>query len=239
MFYGHAPIKNGLFIMDRECTNGVFNVDPKLLKKTKEKNTTFIWHCRLGHMGKKHMQKLHNNGTLQFFYFEIDADGNVTIHRARLVAKGFLQIQGVHYDESFSPVSLLKSVRILLAIGAYFNYDIWQMDVKMTFLNGNLTEDVYMIHPEGFVNPKDVGKVCKLQRAIYGLRQASRSWNLCFDEVVKEFCFIQNDEEACVYNKESGIAKAFLILYVDDILLIGNDVNFRNTTKESLKKGFQ
>ena len=133
---------------------------------------------------------------------------------------------------------MLKSVRIMLAIAAYFDYEIWQMDVKTAFLNGNLEEDVYMIQPEGFVDPKDAKKVCKLQKAIYGLKQASRSWNIHFDEVVKEFGFIRNDEESCVYKKFSGSAKAFLILYVDDILLIGNDVNFLSEIKESLKKSF-
>jgi hypothetical protein len=75
-------------------------------------------------------------------------------------------------------------------------YDRWQS--KTTFLNGNLTEDVYMTQPEGFVDTKKVGKICKLQRSIYGLNQASRIWNLHFDEVVKEFGFIQNIEEPCV-----------------------------------------
>jgi hypothetical protein len=97
---------------------------------------------------------------------------------------------------------------------------------------------MYMVQPEGFVNLGEAKKVCKLQRSIYGLKQASRSWNLHFDEVVKGFGFIQNGEEACVYKKESGSKISFLILYVDDILLIGNDVDFLNTTKESLKKSF-
>ncbi|KAJ8752985.1 hypothetical protein K2173_008720 [Erythroxylum novogranatense] len=80
------------------------------------------------------------------------------------------------------------------------------MDVKTAFLNGNLLEDVYMIQPEGFVHPKNSRKVCKLQRSIYGLKQASRSWNLRFDEVVKEFGFIKNEDEPCVYKKVSGSA---------------------------------
>jgi hypothetical protein len=70
------------------------------------------------------------------------------------VAKGFKQIHGIDYDEIFSPVVILKSIQILLAIAAYFDYEIWQMDVKITFINGNLTEDVYMTQPEGFVYPK-------------------------------------------------------------------------------------
>ena len=164
-------------------------------------------------------------GCKWIFKRKTDADGNITIHKARLVAKGFTQVPGVDYDETFSPVAMLRSVRILLAIAAYFDYEIWQMDVKTAFLNGNLKEDVYMIQPEGFVVHKDSGKVCKLQKAIYGLKQASRSWNIRFDEVIKEFGFIRNDEESCVYKKFSGSAKAFLILYLDDILLIGNDVN--------------
>jgi len=72
-------------------------------------------------------------------------DGNVHVYKARLVAKGFRQVQGIDYDETFSPVAMLKSIRIILAIASYFDYEIWQMDVKTTFLNGNLDEDVYMI----------------------------------------------------------------------------------------------
>ena len=100
-------------------------------------------------------------------------DGNVFIYKARLVAKGFQQVQGVDYEETFSPVAMLKSVRIMLAIAAYFDYEIWQMDVKTAFLNGNLTEDMYMIEPEGFVDPANADKVCKLQKSMYGLKQAS------------------------------------------------------------------
>jgi len=112
------------------------------------------------------------------------------------------------------------------------------MDVKTAFLNGNLTEDVYMMQPEGFVDPKNVGKVCKLQKSIYGLKQASRSWNIRFDEVVKGFGFIKNEEEACVYKKVSGSSVVFLIIYGDDILLIGNNIPMLETIKTSLKNSF-
>ena len=98
------------------------------------------------------------------------------------------------------------------------------MDVKTTFLNGNLIEDMYMTQPEGFINLENSKKVYKLQRSVYGLKQASRSWNLHFDEAVKEFGFIKNEDEPCVYKKVSGSAIVFLVLYVDDILLIGNDI---------------
>ena len=163
---------------------------------------------------------------------DIQRCGNVTVYKARLVAKGFRQIQGIDYDETFSPVAKLKSIRVLLAIAAYFDYEIWQMDVKTAFLNGNIEEELYMMQPEGFVDPKDAGKVCKLQRSIYGLKQASRSWNHRFDSVIKEFGFVQNEDETCIYKKVSGSSVAFLVLYVDDILIIGNDVNLLNSVKE-------
>jgi hypothetical protein len=102
-----------------------------------------------------------------------DKDRNVDIYKARLMEKGFKHIHGTDYDETFSPVVMLKSVRILQAIDVYFDYEIWQMDVKMAFLIGNLIEDVYMTQPEGFVDPKRAGKIFKLQKSIYRLKQAS------------------------------------------------------------------
>ncbi|KAK8574342.1 hypothetical protein V6N13_016142 [Hibiscus sabdariffa] len=119
---------------------------------------------------------------------------------------------------------MFKSIRILLAIAAFHDYEIWQMDVKTAFLNGKLEEDVYMTQPEGFVTPENAGKVCKLQRSIYGLKQASRSWNLRFNDAIQEFGFIINEDEPCVYKNFSGSIVSFLILYVDDILIIGNDI---------------
>ena len=121
---------------------------------------------------------------------------------------------------------MLKSVRIVLAIAAYFDYEIWQMDVKTAFLHRNLTE--------GFVDPTSTSKVCKLKRSICGLKQASRSWNIRFDEVVTGLGFIKSKEGSCLYMKLSGSSIVFLILYVDDILLIGNDVSMLNSVKESL-----
>ncbi|KAJ9538856.1 hypothetical protein OSB04_031589 [Centaurea solstitialis] len=173
------------------------------------------------------------------FKKKTDMDGNVHTFKARLVAKGFTQTHGIDYDETFSPVAMLKSIRILMAISAYFNYEIWQMDVKTAFLNGKLTKDVYMEQPEGFEDPKNPNKVCKLLKSIYGLKQASRSWNLHFDERIKEFGFAKSEFEPCVYTKFSGSIVTFLVLYVDDILLIGNDVPTLQSVKSWLSKCFQ
>ena len=126
-----------------------------------------------------------------------------------LSKKVFRQVQGVEYNEIFSLVSMLKSFRIMLAIATF--YEILQMDVKTAFLNGFIKEEFYMMQPEGFVNPKGANKMCKLQRSIYGLVQASRSWNIRSDELIKAYGFIQTFGEACIYKKVSGSTKAFLI----------------------------
>jgi len=97
---------------------------------------------------------------------------------------------------------------------------------------------VLQIQPEGFVDPNNAEKICKLKKSIYGLKQASWSWNICFDEVVKGFAFRQNEEEPCVYKKGSGSAVVFLILCVDDILLIGNDIPMLQSVKTSLNNSF-
>ena len=88
------------------------------------------------------------------------------------------------------------------------------MDVKTTFLNGFLKEELYMMQPEGFVDPKGANKICKVQRSIYGLVHASQSWNIRFDELIKAYSFIQTYGEACIYKKVSGSTTAFLIKYM-------------------------
>ncbi|KAH9751653.1 hypothetical protein KPL71_014378 [Citrus sinensis] len=165
-------------------------------------------------------------------------DGNVKTFKARLVAKGFTQKEGIDYEETFSPVAMLKSIKILLSIPAVLDYKIWQMDVKNAFLNGHLEEDIYMPQPDGFIQKGQEHMVYKLQRSIYGLKQASRSWNIRFDQVIKSFRFIQNINEPCVYKKIQGKYVAFLVLYVDDILLIGNDIGVLTIIKSWLAKQF-
>ncbi|XP_077232489.1 uncharacterized protein LOC143869816 [Tasmannia lanceolata] len=166
-------------------------------------------------------------------------DGKVETYKARLVAKGYTQKARIDYEETFLPVAMLKSIRILLAIAVHYDYEIWQMDIKTVFLNGNIQEDIYMVQPEGFdAAGEDNQKVCKLQRSIYGLKQASRSWNHRFDQVVKEFGFSQNIDEACVYKKFNVSVVTFLVLYVDDIVLIGNDVGMLSNTKLWLSSTF-
>ena len=104
----------------------------------------------------------------------------------------------------FGRLLCLSQNRIILAIAAFHGYEIWLKDVKTAFINGKLEEDVHLIQPRGFDNASNSKKVCKFQKAIYGLKQASRSWNMRFDEEVKSLGFIQSMEKPCIYKKVSG-----------------------------------
>ena len=113
---------------------------------------------------------------------------------------------------------MLKSIRILLYIAATLDYEIRQMDVKMAFSNGFLEESIFMVQPHGFIEKSKENKVCKLLKSIYGLKQASYSWNIRFDQVVKSYGFEQNVDEPCIYKRIKDGNVVFLIFYVDDIL---------------------
>nr|GEZ46268.1 retrotransposon protein, putative, Ty1-copia subclass [Tanacetum cinerariifolium] len=159
-------------------------------------------------------------------------------YKARLVAKGYTQIYGVDYKETFLPVADIRAIRILISVAALYDYEIWQMHVKIAFLNGYLDEDIYMVQPDGFVDPNHPRKVCKLQRSIYSLKQASRSWNKRFDKEIKRFGFTQNLDEPCVSQKASGSNVTFLILYGDDIIIMGNHIPSLQSVKDYLGKCF-
>ncbi|GJX09800.1 putative RNA-directed DNA polymerase [Tanacetum coccineum] len=134
-------------------------------------------------------------GCKWIFKKKTDMDRKVHMYKARLVAKGYTQTHGIDYEETFSLVAKIKSIRIMLAIVAFHDYEIWQMDVKTVFLNVKLTEDVFMAQLEGFENAKYPKRVCKLQKVIYGLKQASRN-NVPTLQSVKDWlrkCFTMKD----------------------------------------------
>ncbi|GJV86456.1 retrotransposon protein, putative, ty1-copia subclass [Tanacetum coccineum] len=177
-------------------------------------------------------------GSKWLFKKKTDMDGVVHTYKDRLVANGFTQTYRVDYEETFSPVADIRAIRILIAIAAFYDYEIWQMDVKTAFLKGHLSKEVYMVQPEGFVNPKYPNRVCKLKRSIYRLKLASRQQNKRFDDKIKKFGFTQNHDEPCVYMKSSRSNVTFLILYVDDILIMGNHIPMLQGVKSYLGKCF-
>jgi hypothetical protein len=167
-----------------------------------------------------------------------DSQGNIERFKARLVAKGFTQREGIDYNETFSPVSCKDSFRIIMALVAYYDLELHQMDVKTAFLNGDLEENVYMAQPKGFVVKGKENMGCRLKKSIYGLKQASRQWYLKFDNTIRKFGFKENVEDNCIYAKLKNGKYIFLVLYVDDILLASNDVSLLQETKKFLSSHF-
>ena len=130
-----------------------------------------------------------------------DSKENIERFKARLVVKGFTQRGGIDYNETFSPVSCKDSFRIIMTLVAHYDLELHQMDVKTTFLNGDLEENVYMAQPKGFVVEGKERMGCCLKKSIYGLKQASRQWYLKFDSTIRKFGFQENVEDNCVYAK--------------------------------------
>ncbi|GJS39388.1 putative RNA-directed DNA polymerase [Tanacetum coccineum] len=164
---------------------------------------------------------------------KLDPKGNIKRYKARFVAKGYTQKEGIDYNKTFSPVSRKDSLRIVMALVAHYDLKLHQMDVKYAFLNGDLHEDVYMTQPEGFMVEGKEHMVCMLKRSIYGLKHASRQWYLKFHEVMSKFQFKKNVVDQCIYLKLSGSKFFILVLYVDDIILASNDLNMLYETKRS------
>ena len=156
-----------------------------------------------------------------------------------MVAKAYTQEEGIDYEDTFSPVVRITSVRLVLAIVAHMDLELSQMDVKTAFLNGELYEEIYMDQPLGFEFKGQERKVCKLKRSIYGLKQASRQWNIKFHQVIQRDGFTMMEEDHCVYLKRSIDGFIIFSLYVDEILIAGNSKEMIDTTKKLLSSNFE
>lgn len=153
-------------------------------------------------------------GCKWIFKKKFKADGSIDKYKARLVAKGFRQTKGHDYFDTYSPVTKITSIRILIAIAALYNMKIHQMDVKTTFLNGELEEEIYMEQPEGFVVSGQEKKVCRLVKSLYGLKQTPKQWHLKFDNTMLSNDFKINECDKCVYIKTTPKAYVIVCLYL-------------------------
>jgi hypothetical protein len=153
-------------------------------------------------------------------------DGYIARYKARLVAKGFHQQQRVDYDETFSPVIKLPTVRMILSLAVSLNWPLRQFDVSNAFLHGILKEEVYMTQPQGYVNPNQPHHVCKLHKLIYGLKQASSAWFERFTGQLLQCGFTASTADSSLFIYRSKTVVAYLLLYVDDIVLTNNTPAF-------------
>ncbi|MCO5573253.1 hypothetical protein L7F22_027022 [Adiantum nelumboides] len=162
-----------------------------------------------------------------------NADGSIR-HKAHLVARGFSQEPGIDFQETFSPTLGLTTFRITMAIGAQYDMEIHQMDVKTAFLNGYLEEDTYMDQPPHFVDSKNSDYVCHLQRSIYGLKQSPRQWNARFTVFMIRAGFQRCVTDVSVYTRHGRDGLLALALYVDDIVLMAPTLQSITSIKDEL-----
>jgi hypothetical protein len=145
----------------------------------------------------------------------------------------------VDFDETFAPVMRLQSLRILLAIANQRRMHVHQMDVKTAFLHGGLQETIYMKQPEGFVKKGEENLVCKLQKSLYGLKQAPRCWNKVLDDFcTKRLGFYKCQKDHATYSRGTGRRQVYIGVYVDDLLIMSEDLEEIRKVKRELSKRF-
>jgi len=162
-------------------------------------------------------------GSMWRFKIKRDADGSIIKYKARLCARGDQQTNGIDYNETFAPTVRYTTLRVLLALACYHDLEVEQFDVVSAFLNADVNETIYMHQPEGYQQYDSKGKkmVCKLNRALYGIKQAPRAWNSCVTEWLENYGFTQSRVDPGIYTSMCKGHLYVLAIYVDDCLLIG------------------
>lgn len=169
------------------------------------------------------------------YKMKTDTNGEVVRYKARLVIKGFIQKKGIEYNEIFAPVVRHTSIRYLLALAVKYNLYIEHMDAVTAFLQGDIDTEIYMFQPPSYEYGEEV---CKLNKSIYGLKQASRQWNLKLTSVLKELGLKSTSVDPCIYHKTYDGNILFILIYVDDLLLFYNNQEIAKEMKQQLKIKF-
>jgi len=178
-------------------------------------------------------------GTKWIFKNKSDEHGTVIRNKARLVAQGYTQIEGIDFDETFAPVARLESIKILLSISCHLGFKLYQMDVKSAFLNLILQEEVYVEQPKGFLDPHYPHHVYKLKKALYGLKQAPRAWYERLTTYLLEKGFTRGQANRTLFIKNQGNHKLIAQIYVDDIIFGATLDSQAHEFAEEMKQEFE
>lgn len=168
------------------------------------------------------------------------AEGSETF-KARYVAKGYSQVEGIDYQETFAPTASISSVRVLMQLAAQYDLEVHQMDVKTAYLHAPIDHEIFMDQPEGFERMSENGErmVYKLKKSLYGLKQSGRNWNKILHEHLIGDGFDRNPADHCVYSKQIDGDIVIVIVWVDDLIIASNNVDQMNHFKESMKHKFR
>lgn len=161
------------------------------------------------------------------------------MNKARLVCKGYAQVEGIDFEETYAPVAKMESIRMILAYASSKNIKFYQMDVKSAFLNGELEEEVYIEQPEGFLLPEKGDYVCKLRKALYGLKQAPRAWYARLDKYLQKQGFKKGNDDSNLYIKTEHNNMIIIEVYVDDIIFRSDDDRLSQKISKDMQKEFE
>ena len=177
-------------------------------------------------------------GSKWVWKIKLKSNGEIERYKARVVAKGYGQKEGIDYEETFSPVVKMGTVRCLISLVVQKSWKLFQMDVNNAFLYGDLKEEVYMLPPPGYFKEEN-NKVLRLKKALYGLKQAPRQWNHKLSEALFEAGFVQSKNDHSLFIKRNDKTVVFLLVYVDDLVITGDcDIEIENV-KQFLKTKFK
>ncbi|KAK1616346.1 hypothetical protein QYE76_021863 [Lolium multiflorum] len=179
-------------------------------------------------------------GTKWVFKNKQDEDGIVIRNKARLVAQGFAQIEGMDFEDTFAPVARLEAIRLLLAFASFHNFKLYQMDVKSAFLNGPLKETAYVAQPPGFEDPCRPNHVYLLHKALYGLKQAPRAWYEFLRDFLLQDGFCMGTVDSTLFTKRVKGGGLFICqIYVDDIIFGGTNPNHNKAFEQLMTRKFE
>jgi transposase InsO family protein len=243
---GKLPEKFSSFSMYKAHCDLQEETEPKTLKEALESPQSELWKEAM----KEELDSIDENetwtltnlppgrkaiGSKWVFKIKLDENGKIIRRKARLVAQGFSQKFGVDFDEVFAPVVRSSTFRLLISVAGERKYKVDHYDIKTAFLNGELEEEIYLKQPPGFeIN----SNVYKLNKSLYGLRQAARTWNKTLHEELMRNGFEQNLADKCLYVKKSNDYVLYILIHVDDLLAVYNNSIFASDTMKRIGEKF-